>query len=619
MGFQTPQHPLSKYLEWVSDGTIQLPDFQRGYKWDDERIRSLLVTILRGHPLGVVMLLRTGNDQIHFKPRPLSGARVPAGKDADMLLLDGQQRLTSLTQALTGDGLVATMDARGKLMNRRYYVDMETALEGEDRLDDAVVSIPGDGLVTSNFGRDVVKDLSTPEKERAANYFPLRLLYAGMEATSWLFDHPDRQLVQRFMNSVITPASTYTIPAISLDEYTSKAAVATVFEKVNTGGLALNVFELLTATFAGDKGYYDTHGTSFRLSEDWKATQQLFSPHPSLAGLENTDFLQAVTLLTTRARNLAHSGTGRAPAVSAKREDILKLELNDYLRWVTPLRDAFIWASGFLADQYIFDTRFLPYPKQLVPLATLKVVLGDAADLISVKERITQWYWCGILGELYGSAIETRFVRDLEQVPPWARGLTTSAPNTVVDATFVESRLHSLRTRGAAAYKGVYALTLRRGARDWMYGQHLDKVQYSTLAVDVHHIFPRSWCEKNEIDDERRESIINKTAISAKTNRTIGGAAPSSYLQTIERSAGLAGEHLDEILDGHLIPAAALRSDDFDCFFVERRERLCHLIESAMGKQVPRDASAGHAEEASGEFEAEFVVETPEEDDELVG
>ncbi len=124
MGFQTPLYELSDYLKWTTSGKIQLPDFQRGYKWEDERIRQLLVTILRGHPLGVVMLLKTGNDQIRFKPRPIEGASVPDGTPAESLLLDGQQRLTSLTQALTGDGVVDTMDSRGKRMSRRYYVDI---------------------------------------------------------------------------------------------------------------------------------------------------------------------------------------------------------------------------------------------------------------------------------------------------------------------------------------------------------------------------------------------------------------------------------------------------------------------------------------------------------------
>lgn len=117
MGFQTPLYELSDYLKWTTNGKIQLPDFQRGYKWEDERIRQLLVTILRGHPLGVVMLLKTGNDQIRFKPRPVEGADVPEGTPAESLLLDGQQRLTSLTQALTGSGVVNTMDSRVRPSN----------------------------------------------------------------------------------------------------------------------------------------------------------------------------------------------------------------------------------------------------------------------------------------------------------------------------------------------------------------------------------------------------------------------------------------------------------------------------------------------------------------------
>src|SRR6187200_1749100 len=175
MGFQTPLYELSEYLAWTNSGRIQLPDFQRGYKWDDERIRSLLVTILRGHPLGVVMLLKTGNDQVRFKPKPLEGTNVPAETAPELLLLDGQQRLTSLTQALTGDGIVATMDSRGKRMERRYFVDIALALEGEDRLDEAVVSIPSDGMLRSNFGKDIELDVSTSEKQQERGYFPVNL------------------------------------------------------------------------------------------------------------------------------------------------------------------------------------------------------------------------------------------------------------------------------------------------------------------------------------------------------------------------------------------------------------------------------------------------------------
>ncbi|MCD4523719.1 DUF262 domain-containing protein [Nocardioides sp. cx-173] len=613
MGFQTPLYELSDYLKWTTSGKIQLPDFQRGYKWEDERIRQLLVTILRGHPLGVVMLLKAGNDQIRFKPRPVEGAKVPDGAVAESLLLDGQQRLTSLTQALTADGVVDTMDSRGKRMSRRYYVDIDLALEGEDRMDEAVLSLPGDGVERTNFGKDIVRDVSTSEKEREQGLFPFRLLFGGADTVTWLFALEDKEEASQFHAQVIQPANTYNIPAIELDNSTSKSAVATVFEKVNTGGLSLNVFELLTATFAGDKTYFDKHGTDFRLNDDWKETQAKFASYPVLAGLENTDFLQALTLLATRKRNLADTGS-RPPAISAKREDVLKLTLDDYLEWVGPLREAFIWASDFLADRHIFDTRFLPYAKQLVPLAAIRVVMGHDADLLGPRKRIVRWFWCGILGELYGSAIETRFVRDLEQVPAWARGdVDAPTPNTINDATFVESRLHSLRTRLAAAYKGIYALLLDHKARDWMEDKALDKVQYVNLAVDIHHIFPQKWCNENGIDDEHRESIVNKTAISAVTNRTIGGAAPSAYLQVIEKKAQISPEHLDGLLEAHLVPAELLRADAFDGYFVARRERLCQLVEAAMGKGVPRDVDRGESEEDSAQFEITEIEELPDE------
>ena len=333
-------------MKWTSSGRIQLPDFQRGYKWEDERIRQLLVSILRGHPIGIVMLLKTGNDQIRFKPRPIEGKTVPSEAAADLLLLDGQQRLTSLTQALTGDGVVSTTDSRGKLLDRRYYVDMHLALLGEDRIDEAVLSVPGDGIVRSDFGRRVDLNLSEPAKERAHGYFPLRLLFGGADTVTWLFALQDHDLAGRFHAAVVQPAGTYNIPAIELDQATSKAAVATVFEKVNTGGLALNVFELLTATFAGDKAYFDQHGTDFRLNDDWQATQEKFAGYPVLSGLENTDFLQAATMLATLKRNRADL-SARPTAVSAKREDVLKLTLDDYLEWVGPLREAFIWTADF--------------------------------------------------------------------------------------------------------------------------------------------------------------------------------------------------------------------------------------------------------------------------------
>src|SRR3954454_24282036 len=101
MPFESPDWPLGELLKDIRSGKVQLPDFQRDWKWDDPRISSLLATVTRGYPIGVVMTLETGGDGARFKPKPLAGIGASTVlSEPEQLLLDGQQRLTSLYQAL---------------------------------------------------------------------------------------------------------------------------------------------------------------------------------------------------------------------------------------------------------------------------------------------------------------------------------------------------------------------------------------------------------------------------------------------------------------------------------------------------------------------------------------
>ena len=164
--------------------------------------------------------------------------KSPSGVEPKKLLLDGQQRLTSLTQALTGGGIVSTMDARGKKLTRKYYVDIAVALEGEDRIDDAVLSLPGDGVVRSNFGKDIELDVSTPEREREHGYFPLNLLFVARTCSHGCSSCTDIERAKAFNDaSHSSRRGPTTSRRSSSTPSTSKSAVATVFEKVNTGGL----------------------------------------------------------------------------------------------------------------------------------------------------------------------------------------------------------------------------------------------------------------------------------------------------------------------------------------------------------------------------------------------
>ncbi|WP_245616203.1 DUF262 domain-containing protein [Corynebacterium doosanense] len=227
---------LSSLLDGAIKGRIQLPDFQRGYKWEDERVRQLLITILRRHPLGILMRLETGNETLRFKPRPIEGTEATVMAEPEYLLLDGQQRLTSLTQALTGNGIVQTKDSRGKLLVRRYFVKIDDLLDEDSLGDESVISVPADGVVRTNFNRDVVMDLSTTEAQIEAGYFPCNLLYDSFGTFEWFRKHPNQSLGYEYNRQITPKIQDYQIPAIDLDRRTDKAAVATVFEKLTSGG-----------------------------------------------------------------------------------------------------------------------------------------------------------------------------------------------------------------------------------------------------------------------------------------------------------------------------------------------------------------------------------------------
>jgi len=96
--FQTNPYDLYKLLDDCHRGIMQLPDFQRSWVWDEERIRSLIASVSRAFPVGALMTLDTGG-AVNFKPRPVEGAPEESKKASpSSLLLDGQQRMTSLYQ-----------------------------------------------------------------------------------------------------------------------------------------------------------------------------------------------------------------------------------------------------------------------------------------------------------------------------------------------------------------------------------------------------------------------------------------------------------------------------------------------------------------------------------------
>lgn len=578
MSFRTAEPALKDVLDGIAAGRIQLPDFQRGWVWDDNHIRSLIASLSLSYPIGAVMFLEAGG--VPFKPRLFAGVNLQPAPAPKTLVLDGQQRLTSMYLALRSGQPVPTRTEKGADIRRVYFLDMAKCLDAEADREDAVISVPETLQLTSDFGRKVDMDVSTPDLQYAQRLCPVSLLFDPQGYMNWKMGfaqhHAQNQeaamFLMRFDQDIWLRFQQFKVPAIELTQDTPREAVCQVFEKVNTGGVTLTVFELMTATFAADE---------FNLREDWDTRRErLTTKHDVLRAVDGTSFLTAVTLLASYRRHLIHK-----TAVSCKRVDVLKLTLTDFKALESLIEKGFKRAAELLAEEKIFDERSLPYATQLIPLATICAQLGERTTQHGIKQKLLRWYWSGVLGELYGGANETRFAMDIQDVVPWVDGGTE--PRSVRDANFAPTRLLSLQSRLAAAYKGLAALLMKHGGRDFVSGTPIDLNTYFNNAIDIHHIFPRAWCEKQKLPREKWNSVVNKAPLAAGTNRFISGDAPSLYLARIQKAKAVPADSLDEFLASHVIPIAQLRADEFDAFIRLRAIALLDLIEKATGKTVP--------------------------------
>lgn len=572
---------LSELMREVSTGKEQLPEFQRGWTWDNDRIRGIIASLSQGYPMGAIMRLEYGNENVRFKYRTIEGVTV-TGVTPEFLILDGQQRLTSMYRATCCKEPVETTTEKGKEIKRFYYLDIKKCLdESEDRVD-AVIAVPSDRKIKTNFDRDVVLDLSTRELEFEHEMFPINIIFDSNAREDWAdgykeyheYDKAFMEKYKQFRTQVIDTIVGYKLPVITLGKETPREAVCKVFENVNTGGVPLTVFELVTATFAT----YD-----FDLRKDWiECRDKIRGKGKTLntdvmEGVDETSFLTAITLYTTYLSD---------KMTTCKKKDVLALNFEDYKKNRDILLEGYKMARKFLFQQYVFRKRDLPYTTQLIPLSAICAVIRTATfNLPSTQKILAKWFWCGIMGEMYGGANETRYATDIEDVVADIQG-KDSQNRTINAAYFSATRLLSLQTRNSAAYKGIMALVYREQCRDFMQGITMDIVKSMDESPDIHHIFPEAYCKKMGLDKSKWNSIVNKTPLLPASNRQIGGDAPSVYSGNIMKKAEIDEAELRFRIESHLVNYDYLIADDFDHYFIARAKAILKVIEAAMGKTI---------------------------------
>lgn len=572
---------LDELMRDVASGKAQLPEFQRSWTWDDGRIRGILASLTQGYPMGAIMRLEYGNEEVKFKYRPIEGVKNVSEKP-DYLVLDGQQRLTSMYRTTCSKDPVQTRTDKGKDIKRFYYLDIKKCLDDNEDRYDAILPVPEDRRIKTDFDRKIVLDLSTRELEYEQEMFPINIVFDSSAREDWADGYKeyhgyDKIFMERykvFRTNVIETITSYKLPVITLGRDTPREAVCKVFENVNTGGVALTVFELVTATFAT----YE-----FDLRADWEACREIiWGTHEPLntdvmRGVDETAFLTTITLYTSY---FAKSMT------TCKKKDVLALNFESYKANKQAVLDGYKMARKFLFSQYVFRMRDLPYTTQLIPLAAICAVIGKSSfNLPQTQKILAKWFWCGIMGEMYGGANETRYANDIEDVVAEIQG-RESLNRTVSGAYFSASRLISLQTRNSAAYKGIMALVYRESCRDFMKGTTMDIVKSMDESPDIHHIFPEAYCIKQGYPKSKWNSIINKTPLLPESNRQIGGEAPSKYSRKIMKAAQIDETQLRLRVESHLVNYDAFIQDDFDEYFIDRAKAIMKVIEVAMDKKI---------------------------------
>jgi hypothetical protein len=468
------------------------------------------------------------------------------------LVLDGQQRLTSLYQAFYGVG------------EHRYYLNVRQLLAGSD-FEECVFYL--------RANRKRVQEYEDPDVQARDLILPLSVLKKGAgEFFGWILyvmaKAPDQERSQlvTVLRSIgerwIQTIDDYRFPVVTLSDETSADAVCTIFETLNRTGVKLSPFELLTARF---------WPRNVNLRHLWSTAQD---DYPILVDFEIDPYylLQIVSL--------AARGTP-----SCKRSDVLDLEARHIEEWWE--RAVWSLAQGLeiLRDDCgVIMSRWLPYNTIVIPLAAVltKLAVVGGPEVGAVREKLARWFWCAVFGQTYETAPNSQAAKDTMELLGWLTG--GEPPETVQRFRFDPRVLRDTTPRQRALYRGTICLVLRHGSRDFYSGAKLTGDLILEHRVDDHHMFPQAYLERQSIAARLRDCVLNRTLIDRKTNIRISDRAPADYLTEIRTALG--SEKLQALLQSHLLPGGTdspLWQSDFEAFLAWRQERLWQEIQTVTG------------------------------------
>lgn len=547
----TNPHELKELLGQIDNCDSVLPDFQRDFVWDPGATMELIISIAQNYPAG--SLLRIRNTHNLFAYREFEGAPQVNNRQPTFLILDGQQRLTSLYQAFFGKG------------ENRYFINLNKMIDGQD-FEDCIFNL------RSNHNR--VKTYSQLETQAKELILPLSILKDGLGGYNrWVRqisrqqqDEASRFRLEDLLDHHETWFQTiddYKFPVVTLTDETNAEAVCTIFETLNRTGVKLSPFELLTARFWHQ---------DLNLRRLWSEAKEA---HPILDdfGVDPYYVLQIVSLVAKS-------------KPSCKRSDVMALEKEAIEKYWHRCIQGLQKALTFLRDDCgVLTPGLLPYSTIVIPFAAIYAALLDykGPQVGMINDRVGQWFWCAVFGQKYESSPNSQSAIDFTDVVNWIKGGNT--PETIATFRFDPATLRDTTGRQRAIYRGTLALVFRNRSRDFHSHKPLTQEVITENHIDDHHIFPDKYLEKKNVLPRQRDCVLNHTYIDRETNQRISNRAPSDYLREIRLTRG--NEKFNELLLSHLLPveqeANVFDQDDFDGFLNWRQDRIFAEIKKLTG------------------------------------
>lgn len=594
---QKPDHiSLNSLVEKLKEGRFVIPDFQRDFEWRPWDIRDLMRSIFLDYYIGGLLLWKGEKKSFEaMSCEPIYGYQ--GNGKPEYIVLDGQQRLTAM-----------------------YYVFMAPDLPLPNRSSRAFYFIRVDQFMAEAYDEAFYYDwlsnrwqktLADPQNQYEEHIFPLSIIGAGgWELSNWaqgyerywrekaatakqtgaLAEAEKAELyaqdASKFGQHLRGITQDYQIAYVELDKELPIDKVCDIFTQINSRGIRLDVFDLINALLK-PKG--------LQLKHMWREDEH------RLASVETERMdryvLQTMSLLRQgycSPKYLYFLLPGQEKTIrepdGKSRKEILIHDTHEFEKLWSKAVDALEMSIRLLRDPREFGaiaSKYVPYVSILPVFATIQAHINTLPpnQKLDAQRKVHAWYWASVFTNRYSGAVESTSARDFLDFKMWlADESARPALLTEFEARFQGLDLRREIKRGSSIYNGVFDLLILQGARDWTTGlaPHYDD-------LDDHHIIPSSWSEKEQLRDVSMDTILNRTPLTAETNRyVIRNRLPNEYLPEMIASSGEA--LVRDIFASHLVSPKAfeilLRNPftpaDFMDFTAERERTIKQAIESLL-------------------------------------